>query len=155
MLRGDYITNDEFYQLSRGKGSSVKHVSGNRHRGCYAGSGSLSIADNGDVYPCHLFHSSEFRFGNIFHDPFEKIFFGDGVKEYVRSMDVEDNNPTCRTCEVRFLCGGGCHANTLHATGDHHGVDTFCSYLKKTIYDRLFRVATTGENCGQGLPVVS
>ncbi len=137
-MESEYIDNDEFYNFASGQGSGTRYTRGQCNRSCHAGMGSLSIAENGDVYPCHLFHSSEFHFGNIFHDPFEEIFFGDKVKAFTRSMDVEQNNPICRECEVRFLCAGGCHANTLHATGDYHGVDTFCSYQKRIIYDTLF-----------------
>jgi radical SAM protein with 4Fe4S-binding SPASM domain len=137
-MESEYIDNGEFYEFSKGQGLGLRCARGRRNRGCHAGAGSLSIAENGDVYPCHLFHSSEFHFGNIFHDPFEEIFFGEKVKAFARSMDVEQNNPVCRDCELRFLCAGGCHANTLHATGDYHGVDTFCSYQKRVIYDALF-----------------
>jgi sulfatase maturation enzyme AslB (radical SAM superfamily) len=56
-------------------------------------------------------------------------------------MDVEHNNPTCRQCEVRFLCGGGCHANTLYSIGSHRGPDSFCSFIKSSIYDSLFKTA--------------
>jgi radical SAM protein with 4Fe4S-binding SPASM domain len=144
----DFIANEDFYRISQDNPSGRRYVPGRRSRGCHAGSGSLSIADNGDVYPCHLFHASSFHFGNIFRDSFESIFYGEKAKNYVRSMDVEHNNTICKNCEVRFLCGGGCHANTLHATGDHRGVDSFCSFLKKTIYDNLFQMTETKESVG-------
>ena len=137
-LDSEYIDNDEFYDFSRSRGVGARYARGQRNHGCHAGGGSLSVAESGDVYPCHLFHSNEFLFGNIFSDSFEDIFFGEKVKAFARSMDVEQNNPICRDCELRFLCAGGCHANTLHATGDHHGVDTFCSYQKRIVYDALF-----------------
>jgi radical SAM protein with 4Fe4S-binding SPASM domain len=139
-LADDYIDNGDFYSFSKGKGAAA-YVPGRRNRGCHAGVSSLSIADTGDVYPCHLFHASAFHFGNIFHDRFEDIFFGEKIRSYIRTMDVEHNNPTCRQCEVRFLCGGGCHANTLYSIGSHHGPDSFCSFIKSSIYDSLFRTA--------------
>jgi radical SAM protein with 4Fe4S-binding SPASM domain len=138
-LDGEYITNDDFYELSRSRGIGVPYVSGRCSRACHAGASSLSIADSGDVYPCHLFHRDEFHLGNIFRDRFEDIFFARKAREFARSMDVEENNPVCRECEMRFLCAGGCHANTLHATGSYHGPDTFCSYQKRIILDQLFR----------------
>jgi radical SAM protein with 4Fe4S-binding SPASM domain len=137
-MDSEAIDNDTFYQFAQGRRSAGRYTPGQRARSCHAGLGNLSVADTGDVYPCHHFHASEFHFGNIFHDPFEEIFFGGKIKDYVRSMDVTQNNPACAACAVRYLCGGGCHANTLHSTGDYHGVDTFCSYLKQVIYDDLF-----------------
>lgn len=141
-LESESIDNEEFYGFSKTQGQGGRYVRGRRNRGCHAGAGSLSVADNGDVYPCHLFHAGPFLFGNIFRDPFEEIFFGERNRAFAQSMDVEQNNPVCKECELRFLCGGGCHANTLHATGDHHGVDTFCSYQRKIIYDSLFAASS-------------
>lgn len=136
------IDNDTFYDFARDRRSVAKYVPGQKIRSCHAGVSNLSIADSGDVYPCHHFHAGEFHFGNIFHDSFEDIFFGEKIQDYVWSMDVENNNPTCQRCDVRFLCGGGCHANNLHATGCHRGTDIYCSYLKRIVYDELFDLAT-------------
>jgi radical SAM protein with 4Fe4S-binding SPASM domain len=141
-------SNDDFYKFSTGHGWGARYPAGVRSRGCHAGAGSLSIADTGDVYPCHLFHFEPFRLGNIFHDPFEEIFFGEKVKSYVRSMDVEHNNPTCKACEVRFLCSGGCHGNALYAIGDYRAPDSCCDYLKSTILDNLFRQTVPRESGG-------
>jgi radical SAM protein with 4Fe4S-binding SPASM domain len=146
VIETDCIDNDEFYSFSRGHDSPVRYVPGGRARGCGAGAGNLSIADTGDVYPCHLFHFDEFRLGNIFHDSFEQIFFGEKIRDYVQSMDVERNNPTCKACEVRFLCGGGCHGNTLYSIGDFHGPDACCSFLKNKFLDNLFRQTVPRES---------
>jgi radical SAM protein with 4Fe4S-binding SPASM domain len=144
-IDNESIDNDTFYDFAKDRRSVARYLPGQRIRSCHAGVSNLSIADTGDVYPCHHFHSAEFRFGNIFHDSFESIFFGDRIRSYIHSMDVEHNNPECKKCEVRFLCGGGCHANNLHATGSHRGADIYCSYLKRIIYDELFDLATKGR----------
>jgi radical SAM protein with 4Fe4S-binding SPASM domain len=149
MGRGDtldkeFIDNEAFLGLSRGlervtEGKLKTSLRpGVRMRRCHAGISNISVADTGDVYPCHLFHYERFKFGNIFTDSFGDIFWGSKIKQYVKSMDVEENNSICRSCEVRFLCAGGCKANALHATGDHQGVDLYCSYLKESIIDQLF-----------------
>jgi radical SAM protein with 4Fe4S-binding SPASM domain len=147
------VDNETFYEFAQGRRSVGRYTPGQRIRSCHAGLSNLSIADTGDVYPCHHFHSGEFHFGNIFHDPFGEIFFGEKIRDYVRSMDVMHNNPECAACEVRFLCGGGCHANTLHAMGDYRGADTFCSYLKRVIYDDLFASTAPQGSRPQELPV--
>jgi len=137
-----FISDEEFLALSRRtrKPGSVAagFEPGRQMRSCYAGHANLSIADSGDVYPCHLFHEPQFRLGNIFHDSFEEIFYGQRIREFVKTMDLDSNNPTCRECEVRYLCGGGCKANVFHARGDHHGVDLYCGYIKQSIIDNLF-----------------
>jgi radical SAM protein with 4Fe4S-binding SPASM domain len=127
----------DFSQSFSNPQSRTQYQTGAQIRSCHAGLSNLSIADNGDVYPCHLFHKPDFLFGNIFHDRFKDIFFGDSIRRYVASMDVESNNSVCAECEVRYLCGGGCKANAMAATGDYHGVDMWCNYLKATIFDNL------------------
>lgn len=106
--------------------------------GCHAGYSNLSISDRGDVYPCHLFHSNEFKFGNIFVDSIEDIFFSVRNYEYSREMDVEYNNPRCGSCDFRYLCGGGCKANPLHAKGDFRGSDTYCSFIRNNLLNGMF-----------------
>jgi radical SAM protein with 4Fe4S-binding SPASM domain len=141
----DYIDDEAFTGLNRGLARvtegrlASQYVPGQRTRRCHAGAYNISIADTGDVYPCHLFHQEAFRLGNIFQESFDEIFDGARNREYVASMDVEANNSICAACEVRFLCGGGCKANALHSSGDHRGVDRYCGYLKTTIVDDLFR----------------
>jgi radical SAM protein with 4Fe4S-binding SPASM domain len=141
-VKESFLTNDDFVAFARSINDSdmgaVAYVPGMQARSCHAGLSNLSISDCGDAYPCHLFHRPEFRFGNVFHDRFEDIFFGKAIRAYVAGMDVTRNNPVCAGCEVRYLCGGGCKANTLAVSGDWHGVDMWCGYLKTTILDNLF-----------------
>lgn len=140
----EFLDNDAFLGLNRGLARVTEgrlnssYLPGRRSRRCHAGVSNISIADTGDVYPCHLFHQPDFRLGNIFTQPFDEIFYGDRNHDYVVAMDVEANNDVCRSCEVRFLCGGGCKANALHAGGDFRAVDSYCSYLKSTIVEELF-----------------
>jgi radical SAM protein with 4Fe4S-binding SPASM domain len=89
-----------------------------------------------------------FQLGNVFHDAFEDIFFGEKLREYVRSMDIAHNNSICSGCEMRYLCGGGCKANTLHATGDFRGVDLYCSFIKRSIVESLFDAVEDPESDG-------
>lgn len=79
---------------------------------CGAGITSLSVAADGSVYPCHMMHDARFRMGNA--------FVGDGptreerlaMAERVHAWDAES---ACSTCDVRWICGGGCRARTLGA----------------------------------------
>ena len=137
-MADDAPDNDDFYGFSTGHGWGSRYLPGRPSRGCHAGNGSLSIADTGDVYPCHLFHFDRFRLGNVFHDPFEQIFFGEKARSFAAAMDVEENNPLCAECEVRLLCAGGCHGNALYSIGDFRGPDSCCEYLKRSILDSLF-----------------
>ena len=149
--QNEFITDDEFLYVSRDwVRNRNERIRSEYFSGvpiftpCHAGYSNLSIADSGNVYPCHLFHSEDFYFGNIFHDSLDEIFFGDKVREYVRYMDVRNNNPECASCEMRFLCAGGCKANSLHATGTYRAPDLYCSYIKNSIIDNIFDSSELG-----------
>ena len=65
---------------------------GQSSRGCFAGSGSVSIADNGNVYPCHLFHFDDHLMGNADDDKVGDILFSEKPRGHAIAMDVEPNN---------------------------------------------------------------
>ncbi len=137
------ITSEEFYsineQVEQYENRNISRLQiGQRSHGCYAGDVHLSISDNGDVFPCHLFHKSEFSFGNIFSQEVDEIFFDEKPRDFAQSMDVEHNNDRCLDCDFRYLCGGGCKANPLHKLGKHTASDTYCDFLRKTMLDDLF-----------------
>jgi radical SAM protein with 4Fe4S-binding SPASM domain len=136
------ISNAEFINVddaTEPEAYGIKKLDQNRRSfGCHAGYSNLSISDRGDVYPCHLFHSNEFKLGNIFVDSIEDIFFSINNYEYSRKMDVEYNNPRCGSCDFRYLCGGGCKANPLHAHGDFQLSDTYCSFIRNNLVNGMF-----------------
>jgi radical SAM protein with 4Fe4S-binding SPASM domain len=146
-----FLNDDSFLSLSRklicdkGKENFIEYIPGVRNRGCNAGVSNISIDDSGDVYPCHLFHFEKFRMGNVFTDSFSDIFYSERIKQYVHSMDIEYNNDKCKNCTFKFLCAGGCKANTLFSIGDHKGKDLYCKYLKNSIIDNLFMQCDQGN----------
>jgi len=74
----DAIGNEEFHNVCRqtdleGRGAN-RLQNGQRSLSCYADDAHICVADNGDVYPCHLFHQNAFKMGNIFVDKIADIF---------------------------------------------------------------------------------
>jgi len=159
-LGGEYISDADFVELSRGlacegtQQGTVRFSPRRVTRRCHAGFSNLSIADTGQVYPCHLFHTKSYELGDIFTDSVEAIIHGRRAQEFIDSIDVERNNASCRGCSVRLLCGGGCKGNTLHATGSHRGADLYCRYLRKVAIDGLFAYYGIGPT-GERLPEVA
>lgn len=102
-------------------------------RTCEAGNKILSIAANGDVYPCHMMHSEKLRFGNILDNPLEELL-NSSVAERFRNLSV-DTFEKCNDCQYRYLCGGGCRARSLYSSDDIVLCDSYCSmfteYYKK------------------------
>jgi radical SAM protein with 4Fe4S-binding SPASM domain len=141
----DFITPAEFFEFqnslvdAEGKRTFNRHSEKSKKTGCFAGRSNISVDDNGDVYPCHLFHMDKFKMGNIFSNSVAEIMRCEQNSIFVKEMHVDNNNAVCKNCSVRYLCGGGCKANTLHATGDFHGRDSLCSFLKADIVSDLFQ----------------
>ncbi len=80
------------------------------NRYCGVAGSYLGVATDGAVYPCfrHL-GVNEYRFGDV----------RDGVDDAARikyrkhEAATVDNRLLCRTCWVRYMCGGGCYADSV------------------------------------------
>lgn len=71
-------------------------------KSCAACEGLLSVAPNGDVYPCSSLSESV---GNLLRTPFEKIWNGRRAR-YWRNKGYACR--TCRKCEWFDVCAGAC-----------------------------------------------
>lgn len=78
-------------------------------RFCGVAGSYLGIASNGDIYPCfrHL-GLAEYHLGDIWHGVDDKKR-GDFISQ--EAADV-DSRPICQECWARYLCGGGCYADS-------------------------------------------
>jgi radical SAM protein with 4Fe4S-binding SPASM domain len=70
---------------------------------------SFAVYANGDVSPCL---SPRYIAGNALREPTEAIF--DRVRVNAANGHV-DKLPLCRTCDLRYLCGGKCHLDQLRS----------------------------------------
>lgn len=107
---------------------------------CGVGIGVLSIAANGDVYPCNSFQETPFRAGNVRKKSLEEIWRESEVLKMFRSLEISDI-PKCRDCEWRYVCSGGCIAQTYHAFGTIKKCSPHCSYYKKVYWALMMRLA--------------
>jgi radical SAM protein with 4Fe4S-binding SPASM domain len=106
---------------------------------CGAAAGEISIGPDGSVYPCQALQKDEFKGGNVKQMKLKDIFYTSPVLNKVRHCTV-DTIETCRDCEIRYLCGGGCRALAYSL---YDKIDCFnsysCDYLKNLSYDMLWR----------------
>lgn len=117
-----------------------------RYSGCGAGVEYLVITPEGDIYPCHQFvGESAFRMGNISQPELDgdisRVFAGNRLKDKLQ----------CRKCWARNYCGGGCHANAYHASGDMSVPDQVsCEMHRKRIEGAIYlEVIKNWENRDQ------
>jgi len=80
---------------------------------CGAGTGYMSVAADGTLYPCHkLVGIERYRLGNVFtgveRTDIQELFEGAHV----------DSKKRCTSCWARYVCGGGCHAHNIEFSGD-------------------------------------
>ena len=78
------------------------------------------ITPEGDIYPCWAYLEEGQPLGNV-RDGLKNVLFDYvwGARKYEFSVDSMDK---CRTCDVRYLCGGVCRA---YRTGDCKPLRTF------------------------------
>lgn len=114
-----------------------------RITGCGAGYEYLAVTPTGEIYPCHqLVGQEEFAMGYI-HEPWGggKVEESGKREELARRFFLSrvPNKPKCMDCWARYLCGGGCHAGSLGATGSTlDPVPLSCSIMKLRLEFALY-----------------
>jgi len=102
---------------------------------CEAGCSAVSIAADGKVYPCSALHEDEFCAGHIRNQQLKDIWKESEVLHRFRSCSMLDT-PECKTCEIKFFCGSGCHVDRYFAHG-RLDVPTPVCKAQKEIYWHL------------------
>jgi len=83
----------------------------------------LFIAPDGECFPCYALMGSRHRLGNVFKDGLPAVL---ATNDRYRQVTV-DTNEKCRTCTLRYLCGGFCRAWSVDAAPHTPPLD--CSAL--------------------------
>lgn len=96
---------------------------------CQAGRNLLSVTADGNIYPCHMLHSPEFRIGNALEaDAYLPR------AQYFQLLDFDaTENDHCKDCEYSRLCGGGCRARAYASGGSVDALDPYCTLLKSVL----------------------
>jgi len=160
------ITGDEyFYALKNAKGvepyaqigQGLQHLKNRGTTRCAIGDAEISIAHNGDVYPCHMLHLPEYCAGNIRVKPIVDIYKNSSVLAKTRELSIQTRE-NCQECPVRLLCGGSCRARAFYLTGNLDATDSFCEYeflalteglIRSADFNSLDKSVSTGCECGQ------
>lgn len=105
-----------------------------RQSGCGAGVEYLVVTPEGDIYPCHQFvGEDEFLMGNIYGAELDG-----GISKKFTNNRLGDKSE-CRRCWTRNFCGGGCHANAYHTSGDmSQPAQVSCTMHRKRIEGAIY-----------------
>lgn len=101
---------------------------------CGAGFRELSVAADGTIYPCHMLHYPQLAMGNAFIGSVADALKSD-VSGMFRNLRVEEHEG-CSDCRHMYLCGGGCRARSMFATGTLRSRDSYCAMIQE-FFDRL------------------
>lgn len=121
---------DEIYKLWRYRSPLMfSYLRMVRDVGCPAGVSYCCISADGMVTPCSAIPSEQkqVQCGSILEKTFEWIWTRSPVINLLRNMRLDDlQDSACRSCRLRDICGGGCRARGLFASGSIKGPDTEC-----------------------------
>ena len=116
---------------------TLETVRGRGVRRCAMAEREISISETGDVYPCQLLHSSEFKAGNIRERSLAEIYYESPVLIRLRNITV-DTLGKCSTCQLRYICGGACRARDFYEVGSIEEVGEFCEYEREAFINGIF-----------------
>ena len=68
----------------------------------------LYIDPEGEAFPCYAYHGPHTRLGNVLREGLGAI--AESQRFLALGKHSVDTNQKCRTCDVRYLCGGTCRA---------------------------------------------
>lgn len=101
---------------------------------CGAGTTTVMIRNDGDVYPCSNMLDPRLKMGNVRHDSLAEVLGSPVVKQVVLPVSMIEE---CKDCSYRHTCYGGCRGNTLQLTGRVDRPDPKCSIYKIALAEQL------------------
>jgi radical SAM protein with 4Fe4S-binding SPASM domain len=114
----------------------VKYIKGGRRDYCGAGIALWSVEPDGKVTPCAGLCDSQFIAGNIREQSLKEIIYESAVAREFRALRLMDN-PNCASCELRFMCGGGCHVDRFSEHGKLESAWSKCEVTRLIYRDYI------------------
>ena len=107
-------------------------------RGCQGGRKFITIASNGDIFPCELVGKEEVKIGNIFNS----IGLVNMIKESMLSNPYFSNKHSekCDVCPWYVYCRGGCTASILSYNNNLDGIDEKECAVNQALYPRIIEL---------------
>ncbi|WFR57014.1 radical SAM protein [Anaerocolumna sp. AGMB13025] len=109
---------------------------------CDAGSGTLSVSVNGDIYPCFMFTDfDDICLGNIYDDNIFSSQLYENNLNKIHNFNLKASNEKCINCSIKTLCSGCLGLNFLN-TGDIFTMDDKnCDMSRKMAENVILRLA--------------
>lgn len=94
--------------------------------GCPSGHTLLSIAPNGDIYPCVALGGSEFKVGNALNDDLKDLWLNSPVLGNLREVKKRVTG-RCASCNRLDYCRGGCRGLAYSLSSKLWASDITCN----------------------------
>lgn len=99
-------------------------------KSCGLAQNMISIDSKGNIYPCHILHDENLLLGNIFEKPLELKNLNKETLGLCEQANV-DNIEGCKSCDYRYLCGGGCRGRAFLKDKDLLAKDSYCTLFRR------------------------
>lgn len=97
--------------------------------GCEAGNTKIEIMPNGDVYPCVMFGTEQYKYDNCFQKDIKDIWYNSDYINELRNYRCQHKK--CQNCKFYEFCNGGCPALILRENKSIiSDADNRCQILK-------------------------
>lgn len=111
---------------------------------CGAGFKVLSISSKGDAYPCQALHYKDFLMGNMLENDLMELKY---IKDQTMCLPGVDDIDGCKSCNIRYVCGGGCLAASYPSNGYAFKRNRLiCPYNYENAMRRLINFSRTPNN---------
>lgn len=114
---------------------------------CGAGVITLTVAPDGNVYPCLNLYNEKFKMCNLFDKDFSQQFFSSKILKKFREMDISTLNDECAICNLKYFCGGKCRGETFNETGSELNPYPHCDEWKKAM-EKVFWIIVDNPKLG-------
>lgn len=119
---------------------SMKVIQGGRRMNCGLGT-LVSIGYDSKIYPCPSLAFPEFQIGDL-DDNIDDIM--EKINAFANQYNVNNCNEDCKSCNIKYFCGGGCKACT-YGLGDIYSKDPSCEFYKESIKHILWNYIPNEE----------
>jgi radical SAM protein with 4Fe4S-binding SPASM domain len=102
----------------------------------------LAVGADGDIYPCSMLMTREFRLGNVEDTGLEEAMRSPRLRRLCEDCAARKTTiEACQTCTWRNFCQAGCPASVLAEKGTFWATDDLCEVRRRLYRETVFELA--------------